>query len=129
MLATHPDVVALEERPLLIDAEEEFLTRPGGVKRLSGVVADLLEPFRQAYWKRVREFGVDPTGKVFVDKHPLSTMRLPLISKLFPNAKIIFAVRDPRDVVLSCFRRSFNMNASMYEFNSASSARPGSTTR
>jgi hypothetical protein len=41
---------------------------------------------------------------------------LPLIAKLFPRAKIILALRDPRDVVLSCFRRRFGMNAGMYEF-------------
>jgi hypothetical protein len=39
-----------------------------------------------------------------------------LIAKLFPNAKILLALRDPRDVVLSCFRRRFAMNAGMYEF-------------
>jgi len=122
VLATHPDVVALDERPVMIEAEVEFLTQPGGVKRLSSVISELLEPFRDAYWKRVREFGVNPAGKVFVDKHPLSTFRLPLISKVFPNAKIIFALRDPRDVVLSCFRRSFNMNAAMYEFNTIEGA-------
>jgi hypothetical protein len=49
-------------------------------------------------------------------------MRLPLVAKVFPNAKILFAVRDPRDVVFSCFRRSFNMNAAMYEFNSLEGA-------
>ena len=117
VIATHPDMVALGERPVMIDAEVEFLSRAGGMTRLAGTVSDLLEPFRDAYWRRVREFGVNPRGKVFVDKHPLSTIRLPLIHKVFPDAKIIFALRDPRDVVLSCFRRSFNMNASMYEFN------------
>jgi hypothetical protein len=35
---------------------------------------------------------------------------------MFPTAKVVFALRDPRDVVLSCFRRNFNMNANMYEF-------------
>jgi tetratricopeptide (TPR) repeat protein len=118
VLAAHPDIVALDERPVMLDAEMEFLTRPGGVKRLGGVVSELLEPYQQAYWRRVRAFGVEPGGKVFVDKHPLSTFRLPLIFKVFPYARIIFALRDPRDVVLSCFRRSFNMNAAMYEFNS-----------
>ncbi|MFI4933783.1 MAG: sulfotransferase [Caulobacterales bacterium] len=122
VLGAHPDVVSLEERPLLIDAEEEFLTQPGGVRRLAGAVPALLAPYRQAYWKRVREFGVEPSGKVFIDKHPFGTFRLPLISKVFPDAKIIFAVRDPRDVVLSCFRRGFNMNIAMYEFNSIMSA-------
>jgi len=122
VIATHPDMVALGERPVMIEAETEFLSSAGGVTRLSGVVSDLLQPFRDSYWRRVREFGVNPTGKVFVDKHPLSTIRLPLLCKMFPGAKIIFAVRDPRDVVLSCFRRSFNMNANMYEFNTLEDA-------
>jgi len=122
VLATHPDIVALEEREVLIDAMQEYLTPIGGMIRLADVDGATLEPFRDSYWKKVREFGVEPAGKVFVDKHPLSTIRLPLINKMFPQAKIIFARRDPRDVVLSCFRRSFNMNPSMYEFNTIESA-------
>ncbi|HEY0222899.1 MAG TPA: sulfotransferase, partial [Pseudolabrys sp.] len=55
---------------------------------------------------------------------PLNTVKLPLIAKLFPNAKIIFALRDPRDVVFSCFRRHFKVNATMFEFlNLTDSAR------
>jgi tetratricopeptide (TPR) repeat protein len=122
VLETHPDVVSLDERPLLMNAEMEFLAQPGGVKRLADVLPLFLEPFQENYWRAVRELGVDPTGKVFVDKYPLATVRLPLISKVFPNAKIIFAVRDPRDVVFSCFRRGFNMNPAMYEFNTLEGA-------
>jgi Flp pilus assembly protein TadD len=122
VIATHPDMDALGERPVMIDAEGQFLSRAGGMIRLSETVSDLLEPFRDAYWRRVREFGVNPAGKVFVDKHPLSTTRLPLIHKVFPGAKIIFALRDPRDVVLSCFRRSFKINAGSYEFNTLEGA-------
>ena len=122
ILHTHPDIATLDERPLLLEAAKDFLTQYGDLTRLADVVGDLLEPYRDTYWKRVSEFGVDPTDKVFVDKNPLNTNRLPLIAKLFPAARIIFALRDPRDVVLSCFRRSFNMNASMYEFNSIEGA-------
>jgi Flp pilus assembly protein TadD len=118
VLAAHPDVVALDERPVMIDAETEFLTLGGGIERLGAVQGHSLAPLREAYWKRVEGFGLKPDGKVFIDKHPLSTFRLPLIFKLFPEARIIFALRDPRDVVFSCYRRSFNMNAAMYEFNS-----------
>jgi len=39
-----------------------------------------------------------------------------LIARLFPDAKVIFAVRDPRDVVLSCFRRRFDMGPYSFEF-------------
>ncbi len=117
VLATHPGIVTLEERPALLKAEVEFLASPDGVGRLADVMGDSLDTFREDYWRRVAEFGVDVKGKVFVDKQPLNTFRLPLLYKMFPDAKIIFAIRDPRDVVLSCFRRSFNMNASMYQFN------------
>src|SRR5205823_7949719 len=44
-----------------------------------------------------------------------NTLKLPLIARLFPRAKILFACRDPRDVVLSCFRRRFRMNPAMYQ--------------
>jgi tetratricopeptide (TPR) repeat protein len=117
VLDTHPSVVALGERPLNMDAEIEFLTQRGGITRLASVVSDLLEPFRESYWKNVSEYKPLSAGDVFVDKHPFTTVRLPLIAKEFPTAKIIFMIRDPRDVVLSCFRRSFNVNPSTYEFS------------
>ena len=46
---------------------------------------------------------------------PLASVALPLVAKLFPDARILFARRDPRDVMLSCFRRRFGMNPSMYQ--------------
>jgi hypothetical protein len=46
---------------------------------------------------------------------PLASVQLPVVAKLFPNARILFAARDPRDVVLSCFRRRFGMNPAMYQ--------------
>jgi hypothetical protein len=51
---------------------------------------------------------------VFVDKHPFNTLKLPLIAKLFPDARILFSRRDPRDVVLSCWRRRFQMSPHTY---------------
>ena len=72
--------------------------------------------YRNAYWKLVADNGVEVKGKLFVDKQPLNTIKLPLIATLFPNAKILFALRDPRDVVFSCFRRRFKINVATYEF-------------
>src|SRR5262249_38672612 len=50
------------------------------------------------------------------DKAPAETASLPLVAHLFPAAKVLFAMRDPRDVVLSCFRQAFQMNALTYAF-------------
>lgn len=116
VLASHPDVEALEERETLADAQRAFFMQPADVARLARAGEADLAPLRAAYWDRVRAEGGRPEGKVFVDKHPLNTFRLPLILKLFPDAKILFARRDPRDVVLSCYRRRFTMSSSAYQF-------------
>ena len=68
-----------------------------------------------AYWRRVAEEGYDPAGRVFVDKHPFHSFKLPLILRLFPDAHILFARRDPRDTVLSCFRHRFAMSVPAYQ--------------
>ena len=111
----HPRVASIEEHELLTDGVLRFMREPLNLEPLMRAEESQLNASRTAYWDGVRRAGVDPAGKVFVDKHPLHTLKLPLIARLFPRAKILFAIRDPRDVVLSCFRRRFNMNSAMYE--------------
>ena len=115
LLGAHPDVATLEERGTLSAAVRAFQTAPEGLKRLEAMTSRELQGYRDDYWRSVVSFGADPKGKIFIDKNPFGTLRLPLIWKLFPQAKIIFAVRDPRDVVFSCFRRRFDLNPSTYE--------------
>ena len=118
----HPQVVSLDEHELLTEAVVRYLREPPDLEALLRADERELEGLRAAYWQRVRRAEVDGTAKVFVDKHPLNTLKLPLIARLFPRAKILFACRDPRDVVLSCFRRRFRMNAAMYELLTAAGA-------
>lgn len=116
VLASHPDACALEERRTIEDAAWTFLRDDAGVDRLAEIPADEALRRRADYWRTVRGFGVDPAGKVFVDKMPLSSLWMPYIAKIFPDARILFAIRDPRDVVLSCFRLLFQVNPLMYEY-------------
>jgi tetratricopeptide (TPR) repeat protein len=116
VLEGNPHVVSLEEHELLADGVINFMREPLNFAPLAGADEPALDALREAYWRRVRDAGIEVAGKLFLDKHPLNTLKLPLIAKLFPDAKILFAVRDPRDVILSCFRRRFQMNPSMYEF-------------
>jgi tetratricopeptide (TPR) repeat protein len=115
VLAAHPDVVSLEERNCLDSASATYFTSPEGLERLARIGPADAGQQREIYWSKVREFGVEPGGRVFIDKMPLASVALPLVAKLFPGALILFARRDPRDVVLSCFRRRFGMNPSMYQ--------------
>jgi tetratricopeptide (TPR) repeat protein len=116
VLASNPRIVALEEKGLLNIPSENFLTSNEGLDALANLGGPALAMERQRYWERVRANGAEIKGKVFVDKQPLNTVKLPLISRLFPRAKVLLALRDPRDVVFSCFRRHFALNATMYEF-------------
>ncbi|HEY5412749.1 MAG TPA: sulfotransferase, partial [Caulobacteraceae bacterium] len=115
VLAAHPSVVSLEEKDCMAPAIAAYLETDDGLERLGRIGPGEALRQRDAYWAAVRSFGVEPRGKVFIDKMPLASLNLPLIAKLFPGARILFARRDPRDVVLSCFRRRFGMNPSMYQ--------------
>ena len=115
VLAAHPDIVSLEEADCLERVATPYLTSADGLERLAVIGGGEAHRQRETYWARVRALGVEPRGKVFIDKMPLATVQLPVIAKLFPTARILFARRDPRDVVLSCFRRRFGLNPSMYE--------------
>jgi len=116
VLDGHPDVVSLEEYELLTDAVLRFLSDPKDLKDLAQASESELNLYRKQYWQTVKASGIDYDNKVFIDKFPLNTLKLPLIAKLFPQAKIIFARRDPRDVILSCYRRRFKMNPAMVQF-------------
>lgn len=117
VLASHPSVVAMEESPVLTLVGGPFLADEDGLRRLEALDAAEADTCRERYWEGVEAlFPAGLAGRVLVDKLALHTPELPVIAKLFPDAKVLFARRDPRDVVLSCFRRQFRMNAATYEF-------------
>jgi len=116
VLDGHPQVATSEENEFLHEAVLRFLREPFDWQALALAGESELAPLRTAYWAAVRRAGIEVRGKVFIDKHPLHTLKLPVIARLFPCAKILFARRDPRDVVLGCFRRRFLMNPAVYRF-------------
>ncbi|MGH7105115.1 MAG: tetratricopeptide repeat-containing sulfotransferase family protein [Acetobacteraceae bacterium] len=115
VLAGNPAVVSLSERELLVDAVHAFMRRPEDFAGLARASPATLARLRQAYWARVAAEGVDTAGKSFVDACALNSLKLPIIARLFPRAKILYAVRDPRDVVLSCFTHRFGISAPTFE--------------
>ena len=116
VLASLPDVVALEERPTLRAADRAWLADPDGLRRLAAAPEPELAEMREAYWRKVDEAGVAIGGRTFVDMDPLKATRLPVIARLFPAARILVVRRDPRDVVWSCFRTSFALTNGAMDF-------------
>jgi len=115
VLGGHPEIVTLSERECLIDSARQYLADAEDIARLCEAEDEELDPWRAAYWRRVGQDGVDPAGRVFVDKNPFNTFKLPLIARLFPEARIIIARRDPRDTVLSCLRSRFPISDPVYQ--------------
>jgi cytochrome c-type biogenesis protein CcmH/NrfG len=122
VLAGHPQVRALEEAPTLAEAYAEFLSTPAGLDRLARLAPAEARVWRARYWAEVAAHGIDASDRLFLDKAPAGTLTLPLVAKLFPRARVLFALRDPRDVVLSCLRHNFQINAMTYAFTRAATA-------
>lgn len=61
----------------------------------------------EAEWYLARRREQAPDALRVTDKMPANFLLLGLIPRLFPNARIIHCVRDPRDVCLSCYFADF----------------------
>jgi Flp pilus assembly protein TadD len=117
VLAAHPGVATLSEVDHLGEVRRGFMADATGLDSLAQLTPPLADAVRESYWRSVAAtLGGNISGKVVIDKLPLHITALPVINKLFPRARILFAVRDPRDVVFSCFRRRFQINSAMFEF-------------
>jgi tetratricopeptide (TPR) repeat protein len=107
-LDAHPGLKSMDEQPFLKKALDEVnesgIRYPAELAKLS---AAELERIRAGYWERVRKKIDLGPGQRLVDKNPLNLLRLPLIRRLFPDARIVLAIRHPCDTVLSCFMQYF----------------------
>jgi tetratricopeptide (TPR) repeat protein len=121
ILASLPDVIALEERPTLSRADRDFLAMPDGLQKFAMLEDVDLQSYRQAYWDYVNQSSGDVRQSTFVDMDPFKATRLPLIARLFPDSRILIMRRDPRDVVWSCFRTNFALSNAAMEFTTLES--------
>jgi tetratricopeptide (TPR) repeat protein len=112
LLMGHPDVLVLEEAPILQRVGEAL----GDFARLPDLRADEANALRALYFSELDALDPAAGGKLVVDKLPLNILGAPLIHRLFPEAKLIFAQRHPCDVVLSCFMQDFDLNDAMANF-------------
>jgi Flp pilus assembly protein TadD len=111
VLGAHPAVFVADETDLIMSVGQEL-------KRMfnqQGSVPDMLKQLgwegvlhlRGFYWQRANAlFGDKIVGKLFLDKTTMNSIDIGLINCLFPDAKLVFLLRDPRDVCLSCFMQT-----------------------
>ena len=108
VLGAHSGVHVADEADFVWAMQRELHQMVGGNESTADKLrklnhADILR-LRTFYWDRVRDRLGDAVGENrLVDKFTLNTLDLGLINTVFPDAKLIFVLRDPRDVCLSCF--------------------------
>ncbi|MGD0502467.1 MAG: sulfotransferase [Steroidobacteraceae bacterium] len=107
-LDAHPALKSMDEQPFLARTIDQMRTLeldyPADLGKLT---SDQLTLLRSQYWKRVDAQVSLDAGQRLVDKNPLNLLRLPLIRRLFPNARTVLITRHPCDVIMSCFIQHF----------------------
>lgn len=102
MLDAHAGLACMDERPYLQHLVERIqswnLRYPEDLGRLD---AGQCETLRALYFDRAARHATLGEGMRLVDKNPLNMLKLPLIRRLWPHAKIVLALRHPADVVVS----------------------------
>lgn len=117
VLASHSHVWVVEEKENLQDIYARFASDQAGLERLAALQENEIRHYRKLYWKRLmQEIPVAERTSLIVDKVPLNTIMLGFICRFFPEAKIIFVLRDPRDACLSCYQQNFVITEAMFQF-------------
>lgn len=122
ILGSHPDILAFDEPEAF--AQEIWyplapMHAPQALKlrQLNDLTPGRRAELRGRYLKSLsREAPADSVAKVWLDKNPSPTAALHLWLRLFPELKVIIALRDPRDVVISCFFQNLTVTPTNVNF-------------
>jgi Flp pilus assembly protein TadD len=122
ILGAHPDIRAFDE-PEAFPNEVLNVLCPAQAPRgltladLDHLSAARRDSLRQRYFKSLfREVPGGSPGELLLDKNPSPTNALHLWLRLFPELKVIIALRDPRDIVVSCYLQNLPLNAATANF-------------
>lgn len=112
ILMGHSGTHVLEEIPII----ETISKKVGELDKIAKLDANQVANLRALYFDELSKASPSPAGAMVIDKNPLSMIRMPLIHRLFPDAKIILAMRHPCDVVLSNYMQNFKPTEAMASF-------------
>jgi len=116
ILDAHSRVSVLEEKTLIDELRDSLgVPEDAAPETVLKLPASERNALRTAYWQGVRRHA-DIGDTLLVDKLPLNLINAWFINALFPESKILVALRDPRDVCLSCFTNLFTMLGGLASF-------------
>jgi tetratricopeptide (TPR) repeat protein len=116
ILDSHPDIISSEETQIFHDEAYRPLTRGLSPEApvseiLQTATTQRLKQSREDFLRTTEKFlGVSIGNRLLIDKNPSQTVQIPAVVRIFPEAKFLIALRDPRDVCLSCFMQPLALN-------------------
>ncbi len=116
VLDSHPEVISAEETHILHDEAylplaRGFPTEASMLEVLESAPVSRLHQSREDYFRFTELFLGQKLGdRMLVDKNPALNVLIPAAVRIFPEAKFLIALRDPRDVCLSCFMQPLSPN-------------------
>ena len=119
ILGSHPRIVATDERAMLIDVSSDvvnFAQQRRIPEALDALTREHILKLRRSYWEATKRFGVNlAPGQVLLDKFPMHLGRLSIINRVFPRARVLVALRDPRDCCISAYMQAMQLNPGMMQ--------------
>jgi tetratricopeptide (TPR) repeat protein len=122
ILGAHPDIRAFDESEAFVQEIWNRLAPMQAptaltVQQLNSLALPVLEEMARRYFKSLlRETTGEPGSQTLLDKNPSPTASLHLWLRVFPDLKVIIALRDPRDVIVSCFFQNLAVTATNVNF-------------
>ncbi|MEM7293786.1 MAG: sulfotransferase, partial [Pseudomonadota bacterium] len=116
MLDAHPDLYSVEEigvfsREINGLARNEKPANTPVLNILNGLNEMRVRQLRYRYREVMGWMsGQAHDNRMMLDKNPASTRMIPLMAAVFPEMRYLIALRDPRDVILSCYLRYMPVN-------------------
>ena len=114
MLSAHPNICGGGELELISKLERRLADALGGpfpecLKAMHpSDRSDLIAEMRESYTSELRRLPIEWSGETWItDKSPFNSTHLLVIKLLFPDAPILRIVRNPLDVLLSCYFEIF----------------------
>ena len=117
ILRSHSAIEVIEEKPILEKFIDELKnTIDNDFSKLEKSDKNFFIKMRKIYFEERNKYVKFDKNKIYIDKLPLNLIFIGEIHRFFPNAKFIIALRNPYDVILSCFMQQFTPNDAMMNF-------------
>jgi tetratricopeptide (TPR) repeat protein len=113
VLDSHPGIIAAGETQVFSNDALSPLKvlpphEPPNLTALKSLSRRTLQTTRANYYHFMEKVLASPIGdRLLIDKNPALMALLPAFVRIFPEVKILVPLRDPRDVVLSCFMQTY----------------------